>query len=258
MTVQELKTKLLNINHFIDNEYLDKYCEMVINNLTTKEEQYKTNKHHIIPKCYYKLLNLPINNSSENVIHILYKDHILIHYYLCLCTKNKLKRQLVNAFTHLINRKWKYTEFNPETDLEYYQEIYTYYKNRVYTLLYKPVICIETQEIFPSVKSVKEGYGNSIKECLRGKQEVAAGYHWAYLKDKETQEKLKEFIGKPKSNQNGTGKTKKHPKIRCIENGETFNNLKEASIAYPHCDIGACLRGKQKTAGKLTWEYCKE
>ena len=258
MIIQKLKAKILNTNYFINNEYLDKYCGIIINNLNTKEVQYKTNKHHIVPKCYFKMLGLPVDNSSENLVHILYKDHIIAHYYLCLCTKNKLKRQLVNAFAHLINRKEKCLDFNPETDLEYYQEIYTYYKSKVHTLLYKPIICIETQEIFPSVKSAKEKYKVSVNACLRGKQEVSAGYHWTYLKDKETQEKLKCFIGKPKSNQNGTGKSKKHPKIRCIETGEIFKNLKKASIAYPHCDIGACLRGKQKTAGKLTWEYCEE
>ena len=91
MTQQEIKVKLLNTNYFIDNEYLDKYCELIELNKDTKKERPKTQSHHIVPVSYFKLSKLPIDNSKENRVNLLYKDHILVHYYLCLCTKGKFK-----------------------------------------------------------------------------------------------------------------------------------------------------------------------
>jgi hypothetical protein len=45
--------------------------------------------------------------------------------------------------------------------------------------------------------------------------------------------------------------------VYCIELDETFPSLKSAGEElkiHPQC-ISECLRGKQKTAGKLHWEY---
>lgn len=43
MTVQELKEKLLATKCFIDNEYLDKYCELIKQNESTEKQENKTN-----------------------------------------------------------------------------------------------------------------------------------------------------------------------------------------------------------------------
>ena len=49
-------------------------------------------------------------------------------------------------------------------------------------------------------------------------------------------------------------------KIRCIDTGEVFNTIKEASKAYNvgRTNIGECLSGRTKTAGGYKWEYYKE
>lgn len=49
-------------------------------------------------------------------------------------------------------------------------------------------------------------------------------------------------------------------KIRCIDTGEVFNTIKEASKAYSvgRTNIGECLSGRTKTAGGYKWEYYKE
>ena len=51
----ELKTILLQLNIVEDNEYLDKYCELIETNKDTKRIKGKTHKHHIITKSYYKI-----------------------------------------------------------------------------------------------------------------------------------------------------------------------------------------------------------
>lgn len=45
----------------------------------------------------------------------------------------------------------------------------------------KPVICIETNERFESIKAATKKYGDSIRKCLCGKTKKAYGYHWKYL-----------------------------------------------------------------------------
>ena len=132
--MEKLKEKLLSLGVFLDNEYLDFYCTLIVNNKSTAIEKFKTQKHHIIPKTYYKLNSLNIDNSCDNIVNLLYSDHILAHYYLCLCvdsTNKSLAYRLQNSFLHLIkadaNNKQKIEAFNVN-DLPLYQEIYTNWK----------------------------------------------------------------------------------------------------------------------------------
>lgn len=103
MKKETIKQKLLETNYFEDNEYLDKYCELIEINKYTKKEKFKTQSHHIIPKCYYKLVGKEVDNSKENIVNLLYKNHILAHYYLCSCTSNIFKGKLCHSLFHLIN-----------------------------------------------------------------------------------------------------------------------------------------------------------
>ena len=54
MEQKELKRKLLDLGICVDNEYLDKYVELVCSNLFTISEKGKTQSHHIVPRYYYK------------------------------------------------------------------------------------------------------------------------------------------------------------------------------------------------------------
>lgn len=97
------KTKLLNTNYFIDNEYLDKYCQLVTDNKATSKIKYQTQTHHILPRCYFKLLDLPVDHSHSNLVEFQHYDHALAHYYLCFCTTGELKYKLRCAFMFLVN-----------------------------------------------------------------------------------------------------------------------------------------------------------
>ena len=125
-----LKQKLLDLNIFEDNEYLDKYIQLIESNKKTKEEKLRTQKHHIIPRCYYKHNNLKVNNSDENLVNLFYKDHALAHYYLALCSKNKyFKYANEYALCHLIS--YKGFPINDKVfikSLDKYQIIYESYK----------------------------------------------------------------------------------------------------------------------------------
>lgn len=74
----------IDIGFLFDNEYADLYVDLINCNLTTRAMKYKTQRHHIIPKYYFKYNKLEIDNSSSNIVNLLYKDHLLAHYYLAM------------------------------------------------------------------------------------------------------------------------------------------------------------------------------
>lgn len=77
--------------YFIDNEYLQKYCQVIERNRRTPVRARVTHKHHIVPKCWFKLTNSEINNELNNLVNLPYREHFLAHYYLCLCTEDPFK-----------------------------------------------------------------------------------------------------------------------------------------------------------------------
>ena len=97
-----MKNKLLKCIDFEDNEYLEKYLEIISN--PGLEDGY-TEKHHIIPRCYYRLHNLTINNSPENLVTLTMKNHMLAHYYLMNCVNkhSQLYQKLVFACNRTFN-----------------------------------------------------------------------------------------------------------------------------------------------------------
>lgn len=119
-----LKEKLLSLNIVVDNEYLDKYVELIENNRETKREKFKTQKHHIIPKYYYRLNKIDVDNSKNNLVNLLYKDHILAHYYLCLCSPdNNLVYQNFLSMRYVLGYTWC-NENDILKSLDKYQELY--------------------------------------------------------------------------------------------------------------------------------------
>lgn len=42
-------------------------------------------KHHIIPKCWFRMNNLPIDNSKDNFVLLSYEDHVKVHKLSMLC-----------------------------------------------------------------------------------------------------------------------------------------------------------------------------
>ena len=55
-------------------------------------------KHHIIPRCWFKINNLPIDNSDANLVLLTKEKHSKIHKLMSLCAKDEqLKRNMVIA-----------------------------------------------------------------------------------------------------------------------------------------------------------------
>ena len=110
----ELKNFILSFNIFEDNQFLDEYCNLILLNLTKEKIKYKTQRHHFIPVCYYKYTyklsrkDAIIYSEQHNnfCVNLLYTDHILARYYLCLAVKDHehIKYRLYNTLRGMLNR----------------------------------------------------------------------------------------------------------------------------------------------------------
>lgn len=115
------KETFVSFGVFLDNEYLKLYLDLINKNLNTEIIKGKTQSHHIIPRKFYYLKKIPVNNNQSNLVNLLYKDHILAHYYLVLCTEGIFKKVNEEALLFLVNQK---TEDVDLSKLNKYQEIY--------------------------------------------------------------------------------------------------------------------------------------
>ena len=75
---------------------------------------------------------LPVDNSLSNLVNLVYREHVLAHYYLCLCTVAELQYANQLALICLLSRK-KLNSVDKQlvTTLPLYKNIYeSYIKNR--------------------------------------------------------------------------------------------------------------------------------
>lgn len=87
-----IKKELLTKHLVVENKYLNLYVSLIQKNLKQLKISGKTQKHHIIPRYYYRDNALLLNSSRANVVNLSYTDHMLAHYYLALCASNQLFR----------------------------------------------------------------------------------------------------------------------------------------------------------------------
>lgn len=262
--MEKLKQKLLTLNIFKDNKYLNYYCKLITANLTTIKEAGITQQHHIIPRSYFKLMNLPVDNKKHNIVNLKLKDHIKAHWFLMKASANNIiKGQNAAAIRYMCN------QFDiKQIDTLDLEEVYkqdTLCKAALMTKRhktgwgchYKKVICIETGQIYNSIKEAGVAvniWKANISAVLSHKVHTAAGYHWAYLDDKKEIERLNYIV------KNNIDEHKEKRKVLNIETNEVFNSLADAANAYnlKKTNICGCCRGKCKTAGGYHWKYLEE
>ena len=94
---------LSNLSGFIINDSFYAYIKLIGANLNTPRQQGKTQVHHIIPEAYYGKRNTKENNTDDRVVNLLFKDHVLAHYYLAKCTSGELNNKMLIAFAMMTN-----------------------------------------------------------------------------------------------------------------------------------------------------------
>lgn len=127
--MRDVKKTLLSKYGFIDNEFIDKYSRLIERNRRTIRTPRITNCHHILPKSWFKLNHLPVDNTQCNLVNLSYRDHVLAHYYLCLCTHSALQYANELALICLTSRKkLNIVDKQLVTKLPLYNNIYESYK----------------------------------------------------------------------------------------------------------------------------------
>jgi len=121
--MEVLKEKLLKTGYFIDNEYLDKYIKLCMDNKNIKYN-IGLETHHIIPFAYFilnnnlskkekdKLRKKSMRQNTEeytkitknNIVYLTFYNHCLAHYFLFRCTITKLQQANEHAFCKMIDR----------------------------------------------------------------------------------------------------------------------------------------------------------
>ena len=102
-----LKETLLNTGYFLNNEWLDAYCDLVKNNGVAKCGA--TEKHHILQRAYFKLIKDTCGKDAKaNLVHLSFADHVRAHWFLYKCTQKELKLSNEVAVRRMVNGRVKY------------------------------------------------------------------------------------------------------------------------------------------------------
>lgn len=130
---------------------------------------------------------------------------------------------------------------------------YDYVKERN-SLDCRKVVCLNTKEIFNSIKNASKQYkvyNTSISDCCMKKRNSAGTYNgkklvWAYYEDyiKYSDDEIQKLI----ENDN-----KNNKKVICLNTKQIFKNVTEATKYYgfkSKSSISTCCRGNAKSAGK--------
>lgn len=131
----------------------------------------------------------------------------------------------------------------------------------------KKVICLDTHEVFDSVKEAAKHVGvcpNGISSVCKGEYFKSGGHHWAYYNGQdqtEIENMLKEVIYKETHvvrNLENAIKANSKPVI-CIETGEVFPSSKKASEHYGvnNSSINSILGNPNRKSCGLHWDYYK-
>lgn len=266
-----MKEKLLGLGVFVDNKYLDLYCSLIEDNKQTKKEKFKTQQHHVIPCACYGSRKEADKDASNLKVNLLFKDHILAHYYLCLCAgDSRFRYKMIAAIEFVLGKSTNVTNQDLVSALkdwlrndETFQAAYEEYAQIRFNRLRTPD-ALEKRNQALIGHSVSAETKRKISEANKGRpktpEELAklsvslkgrtvwntglpspiAGRKCIYYPDTleikyVQQEQLTEFLALGWVTGNPTSHRGQAPtrarKVRCLETGEVFDMIKQAAEA---------------------------
>lgn len=95
----------------IDSEWCWKYADLVLRGTNSRELSY-SERHHIVPMAYYKMLGYKGDRWAKrvsfcNLTNLSYIEHIYAHYCILKCSTEGLQEKLAFAFWCLYNNSKK-------------------------------------------------------------------------------------------------------------------------------------------------------
>lgn len=199
-------------------------------------EQEEVEKHHIIPKSYFKLKGIKLINKG-NLIGLSIKNHFKAHYYMWkICKIPKLKHKLALAYILI-------KDVNPEM-LDIKAEEYEGIRKQALLSLEKKVVCLSICEIYDSI--TKTGDRRGVSNIINGNQTTSRGLFWEeynpeinYTKEYclNRIEEIKKYM------------TRNYSCVKCVETGEIFSSIREAArvMKLDSSTIVKILKGKRKS-----------
>ena len=190
-----IKRLLLEKHENIDSyEYLDKYINFLINYKLDNSIDY-TEKHHILPKCFFP----EFKDEEWNIIEISYEDHKKVHLWIFKAINNRTYQRPLN---------W----------------MLNYYKNKQET-------SNASKKGWVNLKSNKEKYdtfcmkrSNHMKTLSSDEQSRRANIFWKNISDNE----YLDFCNKMKDY--WTEEKKKEKSIQMVEYYSNPENIVKKSI----------------------------
>lgn len=150
--LEDLKQMLLSTNEFEDNVYLMLYCQL-LKECAVEKILYKTQRHHIIPRCYFKKHGKICDDSESNIVVLFHKDHVKAHIYLALCASTS---QMMSANKHAVIYALNHPCIDAPEDL--------------HQMLQLPEIFEAYQSVMEIATYVSDEQRKKISEGLKGKQ----------------------------------------------------------------------------------------
>ena len=142
--------------------------------LTTESQKHILESAEIFEKKIHELEESKNGKTKTCVIHRLVAETYLPNPLNLPQVNHKDEDKLNNALSNL------------EYCTAAYNTNYGTHNERSAKARQKKVICIETGQVFKSVKEAQDFVNSThISECCRGKLKTTAGYHWAYYYEDE-------------------------------------------------------------------------
>lgn len=217
-----LKQILIDKGIVEENKYLDKYVEIVSN--PTNNVKYE--KHHIIPVAYYKMQNIDVDNSDSNIVQLSVYEHILAHYYACLCFNEPLKHKMIHAFCLMSKEDKSLLNSSEQVILEKLSHV-SELRLMHNKLLSQRVFSEETLErMRPSWFKKGQTSPNKGKPCSEHTKQLLREHNLAHpsVMTEEGKQKLSIAHSHPKDEETRL-------KMKAYSNNRTPTHLKNLSIA---------------------------
>lgn len=85
--------------HFVSMMNIINYARRT--NLSGKFE-----RHHIIPRSWYKFNKMEVDNSKSNLVPLTHEQHILVHKLSIYCIKTDImKQKMISAYNILEHKR---------------------------------------------------------------------------------------------------------------------------------------------------------
>lgn len=72
-------------------------------------------KHHIIPKCWFKMMNQPIDNSDDNLVLLTKEQHMQVHKLAAMCIIGSDMRSAMGFAVHMLHGSFSGMHHSEET-----------------------------------------------------------------------------------------------------------------------------------------------